>query len=300
MIVSASYKTDIPAFYGDWFLQRLKAGSVRVVNPYGGPVQTVRLDREAVDGFVFWTRNAHPFGAALETVALRGDPFVVQYTITGYPRALDAGTIPADRAISDVRHLAAAYGHRCVIWRYDPIVATSLTPFTWHEANFADLCQELEGVVDEVVVSFAHVYRKTARNMAAAARTHGFDWWDPAAEEKRDLLSRIASCARHHGIALTLCGQPVLRVPGVAEARCIDAERLAAIAGRPLGAERKPHRPRCGCWASRDIGAYDTCPHGCVYCYAVSNRPRAKNRHRRHDPEAPELALARERHQGSS
>lgn len=290
MIISASYKTDIPAFYGDWFLERLKAGSVRVVNPYGGPVQTVRLDREAVDGFVFWTRNARPFHAALEAVALRGDPFVVQYTVTGYPRALDAGTVAADRAIGDLRHLASTFGPKSVIWRYDPIVATSLTPFAWHETAFAGLCRELEGVVDEVVVSFAHVYRKTARNMAAAARTHGFDWWDPPAHEKRDLLARLARCGRPHGIAVTLCGQPELRGPGVAEARCIDAERLAAVAGHPLAAVRKPHRPRCGCWASKDIGAYDTCPHGCVYCYAVSNRTRAKERHRRHDPSASGLA----------
>ncbi|MBK8907943.1 MAG: DUF1848 domain-containing protein [Rhodospirillales bacterium] len=287
MIISASYKTDIPAFYADWFLERLRAGCVRVVNPYGGPVQTVSLARDAVSGFVFWTRNARPFRTALAAVAGRGDAFVVQYTITGYPRTLDAGTIATGRAIDDLRHLAATYGSKTVVWRYDPIVATSLTPFPWHEATFDGLCRELEGAVDEVVVSFAHIYRKTARNMAAAARVHGFDWWDPPVEEKQDLLVRLKSIAHRHGIALTLCGQPECAVAGVAEARCIDAERLAAVAGHPLEAVRKPHRPRCGCWASKDIGAYDTCPHGCVYCYAVSNRTRAKERHRRHDPTAP-------------
>ncbi|MCW5699344.1 MAG: DUF1848 domain-containing protein [Rhodospirillales bacterium] len=289
MIVSASYKTDIPAFYGAWFLARLEAGYVRVVNPYGGADQTVSLGRDAVDGFVFWTRNAGPFLPALETVAKRDDPFVVQYTITGYPRALDTGTLPWVRAVDDVRGLVRIFGNGRVVWRYDPIVVTSLTPTSWHEDTFAALARALEGAVDEVVVSFAHVYRKTARNMTAAARAHGFDWRDPGVDEKRDLLARLAGYARRHGIALTLCGQPELLCPGVVEASCIDASRLAAIAGSPLRAARKPHRPRCGCWASKDIGDYDTCPHGCVYCYAVNSRARAKQRHQRHDPRSPFL-----------
>jgi len=169
MIVSASYKTDIPAFYGEWFMRRLAAGHCRVANPYGGPPFTVPLGSAAVDGFVFWTRNLGPFLDRLETVAARGFPFVVHYTVTGYPRELDAATIGADLAVGHIRAVAARYGRRAAVWRYDPIVFSSVTPPAWHRRTFAGLAGQLAGAVDEVVVSVARIYRKTARNMAAAA-----------------------------------------------------------------------------------------------------------------------------------
>jgi hypothetical protein len=284
MIVSASYRTDIPAFYGEWFVNRLQAGFVRTINPYGGPTSTVPLTAEAVDGFVFWTRNLGPFFPALEVVGAADYPFVVQYTITGYPKALDAATIGPARAVDHLRRLACEFGPGAAVWRYDPIVLTSLTPPDWHRRNFLDLARSLRGTVDEVVVSFAHIYRKTARNMAAAARDFDFDWWDPSADDKRALLAELAETAARHGLAMTLCAQPELLVEGVGDARCIDAERLARVAGRPIDALRKPHRKTCGCWASRDIGDYDSCAQGCVYCYAVNSRTAAKRRFGRHDP----------------
>jgi hypothetical protein len=293
MIVSASYRTDIPAFYGDWFVERLNAGFARVVNPYGGPPRDVPLDRAAVDGFVFWTRNVGPFFPVLRRLADQGYPFVVQYTITGYPRALDAATIPTERAVAHLRQLAAEFGPRCVVWRYDPVLATTLTPPAWHLDTFRRLCPRLAGTVDEVVVSFAHIYRKTARNLMAAERALGFAWSDPEAEDKRSLLAGLAAGADDQGMRLTLCGQTALRVAGVDEARCVDAERLRDVAGQPIRAVRKPHRRECGCWASTDIGDYDSCPHGCVYCYAVNSRSAAKRRFAQHDPKAPALGPPR-------
>lgn len=284
MIVSASYKTDIPAFYGAWFLRRLDAGFCRTVNPYGRQVVTVPLGRNAVDGFVFWTRNPGPFLGALDTVAARGFPFVVQATVTAYPRALDAATIEADRAIGQLREIVRRFGRRAAVWRYDPIVFSSLTPPAWHRETFARLAAALAGSVDEVVVSVMQVYRKTSRNLAAAARAHRFDWRDPPPDEKKALLADLAGIATEHRLRFALCGQPELLVAGAIEARCIDGGRLADVAGRPLRVAHQPHRRSCACDASRDIGDYDTCPHGCVYCYAVQNRTLAKRRFADHDP----------------
>lgn len=284
MIVSASYKTDIPAFYGEWFMRRLEAGYCRVANPYGGPPFTVPLGRHDVDGFVFWTRNLAPFLDRLETVAACGFPFVVQYTVTGYPRELDAATIAAEQAVGHLREVAGRYGRRAAVWRYDPIVFTSLTPPAWHRDTFARLAGQLAGTVDEVVVSVAQIYRKTARNLTAAARLHGFAWEDPGLDEKRALIAGLAAIAAAHGLKLAVCGQPELIAGGSAEARCIDVARLSDVAGRPLTAAHKPHRRSCACDASRDIGDYDTCPHGCAYCYAVQSRPLAKRRFAAHDP----------------
>lgn len=284
MIISASYKTDIPAFYGDWFLRRLDAGFCRMRNPYGGQIYDVSLRPEDVDGFVFWTKNLAPFLPSLAEVHRRGVPFYVQYTINGYPRELEFAVTGAARGVEHMKRLAGDYGPRAAVWRYDTIIVSSLTPVHFHRRNFETLAAALEGVTDEVVVSCAQIYKKTKRNMDAAARRFGFLWEDPDAEVKRALLSDLAACAAAHGIRLTLCAQPELLTPGVEEARCIDAIRLSDLAGRPIGAALKGNRPGCGCHYARDIGDYDTCPHGCVYCYAVQNRALARRRYQQHDP----------------
>jgi hypothetical protein len=292
MIVSASYRTDIPAFYGAWFLARLAAGYAAVASPYGGPPYRVALDAASVSGFAFWTRNIAPFRPALDAVKARGTPFTVQFTITGYPHALERAVIAPDAAATQLRALADEHGPRIAVWRYDPILLTSLTPPAWQRANFARLAASLAGATDEVTVSFAQIYRKTRRNLDAAARAGNFAWHDPDPAEKRALVAGLAEIADSHRMRLTVCAQPDLIAPPAAAASCIDATRLSDVAGRPIAARRKGNRPGCDCSESRDIGAYDTCPHGCAYCYAVSSHTGARRRHRDHDPAAEGLAPA--------
>ena len=289
MIVSASYRTDIPAFYGAWFEARLTAGQVRVRNPYGGAPYTVRLDAEAADSFVFWTRNVAPFLPVLDRLARQGRPFVVQFTVTGYPHALETSVIDPAKAIAQIRELGARFGPRVVVWRYDPILDSSLTPAPFHRRNFEDLARRLEGASDEVVVSFAHIYRKTRANLMAAARRYGFAWSDPDAADKRATLAALAEIAAGHGMGLTVCSQADITALPATPARCIDAARLGDVAGREIAARQKGNRPGCRCAESRDIGAYDTCPHGCVYCYAVASRRRAQSIYRAHDVTADGL-----------
>ena len=294
MIISASYKTDIPAFYGEWFINRLRAGWCKMVNPYGRQVYTVNLRREpdaggraGVEGIVFWTKNAGPFVKHLAEVRERGYPFVVQHTINGYPRELEARVADYPRIVAAAREVATTYGSRAVVWRYDPILFTSLTPIAWHVEQFGRLAEQLGGATEEVVISFAQVYEKTRRNLDAAA-VEGFDWSmheataypdDLADGRARGLVRQLAQIAQDHGMRLTVCAQERFLIPGlVEEAHCIDATWF--------GGEYARHgnRKECACSASRDIGEYDTCPHGCVYCYAVRNRSLALARYRRHDP----------------
>ena len=284
MIISASYKTDIPAFYGAWFVNRLKAGYCKMINPYGRQISTVPLTRPEVDGFVFWTRNIGPFQGALREVADRGFPFIVQYTITGYPRALESSVIDWRRAVEHLRALADAFGPHTVVWRYDPILASSLTDEAWHIENFARIAQALEGATDECVISFAHSYVKTKRNMDAAASAHDFTWEDPDASRKRAMATSLTDIARRSGMKLTICAQPEFVSGEAGESRCIDATRLSRVAGHPISAKQKGNRPGCTCFESKDIGDYDSCPHGCVYCYAVRNRGLARARFAAHDP----------------
>ena len=283
MIVSASYRTDIPALYGGWFLNRIAAGHARVASPYGGPPYRVSLRAGDVDGFVLWTRNIGPLAGRLAAVAAVA-PFAVQFTVTGYPRVLEPAVIETGAAVAQIRGLASVWGRRAVVWRYDPILDTALTGPAWHRSTFATLAAALDGAVDEVVVSFAQIYAKTRRNLDAAARRHGFSWRDPDDAEKRALIGALASIAAAHGMRLTVCTQPDLVAAGAEAARCIDAARLSDIAGRTITARTRGNRPGCLCHESRDIGAYESCPQGCVYCYAVSGRAAAKRFLATHDP----------------
>lgn len=292
MIISASYRTDIPAFYGEWFVKRLRAGYCKAVNPYGGQIYTVDLSPQQVDGFVFWTKNIGPLLKHLPEVQARGISFVVQHSITGYPHELEARVAPVTQVVESLKRLADDYGSQCIVWRYDPILFTSLTPFDWHKENFAMLARLLEGITDEVVISFAQVYRKTARNMDIAAREYAFTWDEHRSESfvlehGVALTKELAQVARTYGMRVTICSQQKFVIDGVTqEARCVDADRLSRVAGKPVVAKERGNRTECRCHASKDIGDYDTCPHGCVYCYAVNNRDLALNRYKQHNPES--------------
>lgn len=285
MIVSASYRTDIPAFYAEWFFERLRAGFVRVKNPYSAQQYEVSLRREDVDGFVFWTRNFGPMLGRLGELIEFGRPFTVQFTVTGYPRSLEAAVVPDDTAVQQIRSLSQNVHALCPVWRYDPVVISEATPRASHLERFSRLASQLEGATDEVVISFVQLYAKSIRNL----KRTGLTVIDTSAEEKRGLAAELAAIARGHGMSLTVCSQPEYLAEGCGEARCVDAARLAAMAGHPVRAALKGNRPGCACHESRDIGDYDTCPHGCAYCYAVRNRALALRRYRAHSPMADGL-----------
>lgn len=285
MIISASYKTDIPAFYGEWFTRRLRAGFCKIVNPYNGQVLTVSLAPADVDGFIFWTKNVGPFLPCLTEVQERGYPFVVQYSINGYPRNLEYAIADIRRTAQHMQDLCTDFGPHATVWRYDPILLTSETPFDFHRRNFATLARMLEGSTNEVVISFAQMYRKTQQNLDRAATTAGFSWCDPTDEAKRVFVAELTGVAAAHHMRLSVCSQRQFLAGGALDARCVDAERLTLVGGKSIAAPVKGNRPDCGCFASRDIGHYDTCPHGCVYCYAVTNHTRAQERYHRHDPD---------------
>ena len=254
MIISASYKTDIPTFYKEWFRNRLDAGYCKMVNPYNRRAYRVNLNRDAVDGFVFWTKNIGPFIDNLAVVHERGYPFLVQYTINGYPRMLEFSVVNSERPIDHMKMISCKYGPKVAVWRYDPILLSSVTPVDIHKRNFDHLARSLEGTTDEVVVSFAQMYKKTLRNMNWAAEQFGFDWEDPPDEIKFNLTAELAQIAQASRIQLTVCSQDRFLAPGVRPAKCVDVDRLSQVASHPIKAGLKGNRPECGCYASRDIG----------------------------------------------
>ncbi len=286
MIISASYKTDIPAFYGDWFINRLNVGYCRIINPYNKKVREVSLKREDVSGFVFWTKNLGPFIDKLKIIKQLKYPFVIQYTMHGYPRVLESSVVCADQSIKYIKYVAKEYGSRIIVWRYDPIIFSSITSREFHIKNFKNISERLEGSTDEVVVSFAQIYKKTQHNMNCASKRFGFTWNDPENDIKSELAKELSEIANLYNIKLTMCSQRSFVSSSIKAARCIDANRLSDVAGYRIRANLKGNRPDCGCYESIDIGDYDTCPHGCIYCYAVSNHELAQIRYKEHNPKS--------------
>lgn len=280
-IISASRRTDIPAFYMPWFMNRLRAGTVSYPNPFSGERCAVSLRPEDVHSIVFWSKFYGPFLPHLEELRQRGYRFYCHYTITGAPRALEPHGPDRRRAVAVAHHLAARTSPRHVLWRFDPIVFTPELGADFYLGRFRELAQSLDGVTVRCYFSFATFYGKVARQLRRA----GLQYRDPPLEEKQALVAALADIAEEHGITLYACCQDALVEGKVRRAHCVDGDLLAELfPDRPLVSEARPTRQQCGCVASRDIGMYDTCRFGCVYCYANRGPEIAAARRRTHDP----------------
>lgn len=266
MIVSVSRRTDIPCRYSDWFFHRLREGCALVRNPMNPRrISRVSLSPDAVDGFVFWTKNPAPMLARLDE--LRGWPFYFQFTLTPYGHDIEAALPDKfDVLIPTFLRLAEAIGPERVVWRYDPILFNDTYATELHLEQFRRMARLLKGATDSCTISFLDPYRGIARRLTGLRA--------PTAEEQQSLAAGLSAIARENGMQLQTCAEAIdLGRYGISHARCIDAERMSRIAGHPLKIARdRNQRPECGCAASVDIGAYDTCVNGCRYCYA-NHRP---------------------------
>ena len=286
MIVSASRRTDIPAFYGEWLLNRLRQGVVLVRNPFN-PLQVsrVNLDPQQIDCIVFWTKNPAPLLPRLPEIDRLGYRYVFQFTITACDRSLERHVPAKDERLNTFRTLAERIGPERVLWRFDPILFTRSQGLGLLLREFSDLAAKLRGYTRQCTVSFLSLYAKCRRNLA------GVDLLIPEDQERMAFVRRLVEIAAESDIGLRACCDPFLNEQcGIEAARCIDDRLLTTILGHLVRISKdRGQRPGCGCIASIDIGAYNTCPHGCRYCYAnVSERAVTANR-TAHDPRSPLL-----------
>ncbi len=285
-IISASRRSDIPAFYSRWFLRRLEEGYCEWVHPFTGKVGRVSLRPEDCLAIVFWTRNPEPLLPALPDLLSAGHVPCFHFTATGYPKPLESHNPELPRSVRRLRTLAERIGPEAVIWRYDPIVVSSRTPLAFHLEHFASIARDLEGATRRVYFSFVDCYGKTRQNFERLRRQHGIEFPKPDIRERRELVLRLRDEAARRGMTLHACCEAQLVEEGVETGRCIDLAWIREL--RPDVDERPPRRPtrdQCGCTESVDIGAYDTCAFGCRYCYATRSREAALGRLREHDPD---------------
>lgn len=285
-IISASRRTDIPAFYMPWFVNRLEAGSATYPNPFGNKVYTVSLRPDDVHSIVFWSKNYCPFLKHIDELERRGYRFYCHYTITGAPRSLEPHVPRWEEAVAVFKALADRTSPRHVQWRYDPIMFTDDLDAGMYLIRFREIATALAGYTQRCYFSFATFYNKVDRRL----EKEGIHPVDPPLEAKQELVSAMAEIGADCGITLYSCCQDILVDGRVKKAHCVDGDLLAELfPDRPLVRQHRPTRQECGCTVSRDIGMYDSCPYGCVYCYANRNQELALKRLRSHNPETERL-----------
>ncbi len=294
MIISASRRTDIPAFYAPWFMNRIRAGFCTVPNPFNrNQVSRISLLPEDVDVIVFWTRNARPLLDHLTELDERGYRYYVQYTILDNPRLVDQKTPPVAQAIATFQALAAHVGPQRVIWRYDPIVLGEQTNAAFHLDRYAWIAARLSGCTTRSVISVLDRYKKAESRLRSVA-VQGIALLEEPVERwpgLAPLLTGLVQIAAGHGMEIVSCAEEIdLARHGVRPGKCIDDDYIHTAFGLRVGGAKDPgQRAACGCVASRDIGMYDSCLFGCQYCYATSSFARARTNHAAHDPLASSL-----------
>ena len=271
-IVSVSRRTDIPAFHGEWFMERLRERRVVWRSPFGGRLQETSLVPEDVEAFVFWSKDFAPFLPILEAIESRYR-FVLQFTITGLPRIFEPKVPQAEEAIATVRELSRRYGAASVLWRCDPILISDVTDAAYHLGRFRELAARMESHTRRCYFSFPTFYSKTLRRTAKLADQTGIRCCDVSIVERLEIGGQLAEIAAEHGIGMYSCCGDILVGGKVMKAHCVDGEMLTELFPDRIKPHRiRPTRAECGCFESADIGAYDTCGHGCVYCYANASQ----------------------------
>ncbi len=281
-IISASRRTDIPAFYIDWFIERLYYGHLYVKNPYSSKIQRVSLASSDVHSIVFWSKNFTPLLKKLERIERVTKNLFFHYTITGAPKELEPHTPEREEAVKDLIFLSKRFSPEHVVWRFDPIVVTDRCPLEGYKDIFIDCAARLKGSVRACYISFVHPYKKVIDNFR---RYSNHRIIEVPEEKKRAFTRELASVAGRFGIEISACCNDMLLSQKVLKGSCIDGPKLSKLfCNTSVDTAPRPTRKGCGCTVSTDIGSYDTCPHGCLYCYANSDVKRALRFYRMHNP----------------
>ena len=285
MILSASRRTDIPNYFSDWLFRRIKEGYLYVRNPVNiHNISKIGLSPETVDCIVFWTKNPEPMLSRLKE--LDSYKYYFQFTLTGLGRDIEKN-IPdkKDKIIPAFIKLSSAIGREKVIWRYDPILFTNTYTPEYHLSAFSQIARALEGYTRSCVISFADIYSKNRKNMELIGA------YDIKGEQLTDFVKKLSDIAQKNHMSVSSCAEALnLSGCGVKHGCCIDKELIESIVGYKINAAKdKNQRRECGCIESIDIGAYNTCPNACLYCYANNSVQSVCNNYKKYDGSSPIL-----------
>ena len=282
MIINTGQRTDIPAFYAEWFANRLREGFVCVRNPYNpSQVSRYRLDPTVVDVIGFCTKNPAPMFPYMDLLKDYGQYWFM--TITPYGRDMEPNVPDKHRLLEDFKRLSEQVGVNAIGWRYDPILLSERYTTAYHLRAFETMASALEGYTQTAVISFIDLYPKVRRNFPEAREVR--------AEERIRLGKALIEIASAHGMIVKPCAEGDELAPYGADCGgCMRLGDYEKAIGKKLSApKRKGTRAGCACYLACDIGAYNTCKHLCKYCYANAEPTRVLTQSRLHDPRSPFL-----------
>jgi len=272
-LIALTSWTDIPAFYPEWFIHRLNEGFVYVRQPYGGRIFRVSLKPDDISCIVFWSKNFAPLISRIESVEKAARHLFFHFTMTGVPDDMESNTPPLAEVINDFIYLSRRYSPEYLIWRFDPICITNKLSFEYYVELFSEITGKLHGHGATCYISFVQKYKKVLANFE---KFSGHTLTDIDLETQKEYASRLSRIAEKSGIRLYACCNDHLLSGTVQKGSCINSQALSRIFhDSSLKSLPGPTRKQCACSKSIDIGAYDTCPHGCLYCYANANREKA-------------------------
>jgi hypothetical protein len=282
MIINTGQRTDIPAFYAEWFANRLREGFVCVRNPYDPDrVSRYRLDPSVVDVIGFCTKNPAPMFPYMELLRDYGQFWYV--TLTSYGRDIEPNVPDKYRLIEDFKRLSDIVGIDCIGWRYDPIFLSERYTPEYHLRAFEQIAGALNGYTKTVVISFIDLYPKVRRNFPEAREV--------PKDERLHIGKEIIRIASACGMTVRPCAEgDELAQYGADCSGCMKLSDYERAIGKKLTApKKKGARAECACYLSCDIGAYNTCRHLCRYCYANAETEKVLEQSRLHDPHSPFL-----------
>jgi hypothetical protein len=293
MIISASRRTDIPAFYSDWLLNRIKEGYCLVKHPINkNLVRRIDLHQNIVDAFVFWTKNPEPMISKLRFLDDMGYDYIFLYTLNNYPNYLEPNIPILSSRIDSFKRLSSILGPGKVIWRYDPIlITTSITP-QYHYEAFYHLANELQGYTNRVIISFIDLYDFVfSRLKYTIPKNESFFDFSTNEEIMYAISNNLSSIAKRYGMNIFSCAETHnFTQSGVLPGACIDGVYLTTLFGKSFSKKKdKYQRVECNCVLSTDIGQYDTCRHKCAYCYANKNYKMLNENIGSHNDKSPSL-----------
>lgn len=282
MILNTGSRTDIPAYYSDWFYNRIKEGYVLVRNPYyPAQVTRYRLSPDVVDVLVFCTKNPEPMLARLKELAEYTCFWFV--TITPYGKEIEPYVPEKEKVLESFRRLSEQVGNSKMSWRYDPVFITEKYSIEYHIEQFGKMADFLAGYTNQCVVSFIDLYEKTRRNFPNGKAV--------SPEEQERLINAISQIAKENNMQIHLCCENKALVRENVDAEgCLTKEVLENAIGCRLDVPKKKYaRQECNCLLGADIGMYNTCGHGCLYCYANYDAKTVAENRKRHDVNSPFL-----------
>ncbi|MCR4939774.1 MAG: DUF1848 domain-containing protein [Treponemataceae bacterium] len=285
MIIQTGQRTDIPAFYSQWLLNRLKEGYVMVRNPYyPESVSRYQLNPELVDLITFCTKNPLPVLQNAELMSELSKYRQWWYvTLTPYGREIEPN-VPEKAVVADgIIQLGKILGPDSVGWRYDPIFISGKYTVPYHLRAFENIAKRLCGYTKTAVISFIDLFPKVRRNFPQAREV--------TKEERLALGKAFVEIAGKYGMTLRPCaeGQELAQF-GADCSGCQTIEVLEKAAGVKFKIPKKnPARKECSCFLNGDIGAYNSCGHLCKYCYANANPQAVRENMKAHNPDSPLL-----------